>query len=234
MAGRLKVAMITGTMVLATMGVGEAWAAERSWMVGGFETISVAGPYEVAVAVGPGQSVRAQGAQRDLDQLDVRVSNRGLIVEPKEKRWDFSDNEPVRIRVTVPSLRAVSLAGSGNMTIDKVRTTNFSGSTAGSGNLRIDSLDAETAKLSVAGSGDVAVAGRCRTATLSIAGSGDMQVGSLKCQTLTGTIAGSGTINANASRTAKLSVIGSGDVIVAGGAKCSVTKMGSGSVHCGS
>ena len=40
-------------------------------------------------------------------------------------------------------------------------------------------------------------------------------------------------VAANASESADVSIMGSGDVNVTGGAKCSVSKAGSGNVHCG-
>jgi len=39
-------------------------------------------------------------------------------------------------------------------------------------------------------------------------------------------------VHANAKRSADVSIMGSGDVEIAGGAKCNVSKMGSGDVRC--
>ena len=48
-----------------------------------------------------------------------------------------------------------------------------------------------------------------------------------------GTIRGLGARVVRASDTAALSMVGSGDVTVSGGARCTTSKMGSGSVRCG-
>ncbi len=218
---------------LAALAAASAWAAERKFTVSNFDEIEVAGPFDVVVNVGKSVSVRAVGAQRDLDRLKVEVSGGELHIGTRERGWfDWSKTEPVKLWVTVPSLKAASLAGSGDMQIDRVKADNFTGSIAGSGDLSIASLNATTAKFSIAGSGDLTASGSCRTASASIAGSGDVNIGGLRCQSLTGSIAGSGNINANATQTAKISLMGSGDVVVSGGAKCDVSKMGSGSVRC--
>ena len=47
-------------------------------------------------------------------------------------------------------------------------------------------------------------------------------------------IAGSGNVETKAMETRRhVDIMGSGDVVVTGGAKCSVNKMGSGDVRCG-
>jgi hypothetical protein len=211
----------------------QALAAERKFPVTGFNEIEVAGPFDVVVNVGKSQSVRAVGDADDLDRLKVEVSGNELRIGSKERRWmDWSDRDPIKFYVTVPSLNAVSLAGSGDIQVDRVKADAFVGSIAGSGDLTIASLTATNARLSIAGSGDLTASGSCRTAEVSIAGSGDVDISGLRCQSLSARVAGSGDITANATQNAKLSVMGSGAITVSGGAKCDISKMGSGSARC--
>ncbi len=227
-----KFAMLAAGAVAAFAST-QAWAAERKFTVTGFNEIEVSGPFDVVVSVGKGQSVRAVGTAKDLDRLKVEVSGNELRIGSKERGWmDWSDSDPVKIWVTVPSLKAASLAGSGDMQIDRVKTAAFVGSIAGSGDLTIASLAATNARLSIAGSGDLTASGSCGTAEVSIAGSGDVDISGLRCQTLSARVAGSGDITANATKDAKLSVMGSGAITVSGGAKCDISKMGSGSARC--
>jgi len=229
-----KVAMMAAAAA-AMVGATQAQAAERNFTVTGFDEIEVAGPFDVVVNVGKGPSVRAVGEADDLDRLKIEVEGRELGIGTKERRWnDWSRTQPIRIFVTVPALKGVSLAGSGDVQVDRVRGEEFAGAIAGSGNLTIAALNTTAAKFSIAGSGDLVASGSCRTASASIAGSGDVNLSGLRCQSLTAKVAGSGNIDANATQTAKVSIMGSGDVTVAGGAKCDVSKMGSGSVRCGS
>lgn len=227
-----RMAMVTAAAVTAFAST-QAWAAERRFTVTGFDEIEVAGPFDVVVNVGKGQSVRAVGEAKDLDRLKVEVSGNELRIGTKERRWmDWSDSDPIKIYVTVPALKAASLAGSGDMQVDRVKADAFVASIAGSGDLAIASLTANNARFSIAGSGDLTAAGSCRTAEVSIAGSGDVNISALRCQTLSARVAGSGDITANATKDAKLTVMGSGAITVAGGAKCDVSKMGSGSARC--
>lgn len=212
-----------------------AVAAERDFRVGSFHGLGVVGPYDVTVTSGRAPGVRAVGEQADLDNLKVEVKAGRLEIGPRERNsWKvFRNSKPVRISVSVASLDSVGLAGSGDITVDRVRGNKVDLSIAGSGNLSVGSVDTRSASLSIAGSGDLSASGRCTSADLSIAGSGDIRAGGLTCQTASASIAGSGDIAINASRTAKISLMGSGDVTVTGGARCSTSKMGSGDVRCG-
>lgn len=227
-----KLAMVAAAAVTVFAST-QTLAAERKFTVTGFNEIEVAGPFDVVVNVGKAQSVRAVGDSGDLDRLKVEVAGNELRIGTKERRWmDWSDSDPITIYVTVPALNAVSLAGSGDVQVDRVKADAFVGSIAGSGDLTIASLAAGNARLSIAGSGDLTASGSCRTAEVSIAGSGDVNIGRLRCQSLSARVAGSGDIIANATQNAKLTVMGSGAITVSGGAKCDVSKMGSGSARC--
>jgi hypothetical protein len=228
------IAILAAAVGAATGVASPVSAAERNFAVGGFDEIEVAGPFDVVINVGKARSVRAAGDADDLDRLKVEVRGNELHIGSKERRWtDWSRSQPIKIWVTVPTLKSASVAGSGDMQIDRVKGDSFNASIAGSGDLTIAALSATNAKFSVAGSGDLTASGSCRAADVSIAGSGDVNIGGLRCQSLKASIAGSGGINANATQAAKLSIMGSGDITVSGGAKCDVSKMGSGSVRCG-
>jgi hypothetical protein len=210
---------------------------DRDFQVGQFDKISLAGAYDATVRTGSAPSVHAQGGQNLLDRLVVEVDNGELKIHPKEHLgfhfggWGKSGH--VQLTITVPQLRGATLAGSGGINIDKVQGDQFEGTVAGSGGLSIGGLNVQSVKLSIAGSGDAkAGAGSAKTAEYEIAGSGGVDAGAVQAQQVKVSIAGSGSVRAHASGTADVSIMGSGDVDVAGGAKCNVTKAGSGSVRC--
>jgi Putative auto-transporter adhesin, head GIN domain len=209
----------------------------RSFQVGNFQQIEVAGPYEVEVRTGANPAVSAQGSQKLLDQTVVEVEGGKLLIHPQEQhhffQWGFGSHGKARFTVTVPQLSGATIAGSGDIRVDRVNGANFEGAVAGSGGLDIGALDVQSLKLSIAGSGGVkARSGRAQSARYEIAGSGDLDARGIATQQVKVSIAGSGGVQAHASGTADVSIMGSGDVEVAGGAKCSVSKAGSGNVRC--
>jgi len=205
----------------------------RSYQVGAFDRISVAGPYDVNVVTGGQVGVSAKGGENLLAETDVVVENGTLKIEPKKHhgiRWNWNNGKAV-FTVNAAALHGASIAGSGGINVDKV-AGDFTGEVAGSGDLRVAQVAGGKVKLDVAGSGGVQAAGKADDVTISIAGSGDIKAGSLASRTASISIAGSGNVQANASDTASVSIMGSGDVDISGGAKCTVSKAGSGDVRC--
>jgi len=209
---------------------------ERNFAVGAFDSIEMAGAYDVTVRTGAAPSVHAKGGEKMLERLVVEVEGNRLKIHPRERRgfnWGSGRSSKVELTITVPSLRSAELAGAGGIRIDRVTGDSFNGGIAGSGDLRIDSVEVGSLKFGIAGSGGAtAGAGRAKTVEFEIAGSGDIDARGVAAETANVSIAGSGNVAANAARDAKVSIMGSGDVEITGGAKCTIQKGGSGNVRC--
>jgi hypothetical protein len=209
----------------------------RAYQVGNFTAIDAAGPFNVTVRTGVNPGVQARGNQRLIESLVVEVKGDKLVIHPEEHHgwfghWGFSNHGNADIAVTVPQLRAATLAGAGGINIDKVQGDSFEGQIAGSGDLTIASLDVGRFKVGIAGAGSVNGSGKAQSADYDIAGSGDVNADGIVVEDLKIGIAGSGNVRAHATRAANVDIMGSGDVEVKGGAKCSISKMGSGDVRC--
>lgn len=206
----------------------------RTYQVGAFDKIAVAGPYEVSVVTGGQPGVSAKGGQNLLEETEVVVEDGTLKIKPKKRkgvRFNWRNGKAV-FTVNAAAIHGAAIAGSGGIHVDKV-AGDFEGDVAGSGDLRIGAVAGGKVKLAIAGSGDVEVSGKADSVELSIAGSGDIRTAGLATRTAEISIAGSGNVEANASESADVSIMGSGDVRVQGGAKCTVSKAGSGNVVCG-
>jgi hypothetical protein len=207
----------------------------RNYQVGNFQEIEVAGPYDVQVRTGGNPGVSATGSQKLLERTVVEVRGDKLVIRPEQKGWfhSWSVSGKANFTVTVPHLRGATIAGSGDIAVDRVQGDSFQGTVAGSGGLDVGQVEVQTLKLEIAGSGGAkAGAGRAQNASFDIAGSGDIDARGIQAKAADASIAGSGNIAAHATGTAKVSIMGSGDVEITGGAKCSVTKAGSGEVRC--
>lgn len=208
----------------------------RNYQVGNFQKVEVAGPYDVEVRTGANPSVSAQGSQKLLERTIVEVRGDKLVIRPQQRNnWfgGWSTRGKANFTVTVPQLNGATIAGSGDIKVDRVQGERFDGTVAGSGGLHVNAIDVQALKLSIAGSGGVKAGnGKAQTADYDIAGSGSVDAGAVEAQQAKVSIAGSGSVSANAKTTADVSIMGSGDVEVTGGAKCNVSKAGSGNVRC--
>jgi hypothetical protein len=210
---------------------------QKSYQVGNFTQVEVAGPFDVTIHTGAAPSVSAHGNQKLIDRLVVEVKGDKLVVHTESNRgwfnWGWGNSGKADIAITVPAISGATLAGSGGIAIDHVKGDNFEGTVAGSGDLNIDTVEVQSLKLAIAGSGDVrAKAGQAGSVAYKIAGSGGIDARNVKAQTAEVSIAGSGSINGQATSAADVKIMGSGDVTLTGGAKCNVTKHGSGDVNC--
>lgn len=211
-------------------------AVERSYRVGAFHKVAAAGANLVIVRVGGPASVRATGPAETLDKMEVVVDREGLQIRPRKqftRNFDWRGLKPATYTVTLPRLTDASLAGSGDMRIDRAEGDRFTASVAGSGNLDVAALRVARTNLSMAGSGNLTARGSAARADLSVAGSGIVKARGLTSRTAAVSIAGSGKAELTAREAAQVSIVGSGDAEIAGGARCSVSRIGSGHAHCG-
>lgn len=226
----------------------------RSVAVGAFDKVELKGPDRVIVRVGGSPGVRVTGDRAVLDTLTVKVAGGKLVIERKGSGWNVSGaRDLATVNVTVPSLKAASVGGSGEMSIDRVEGADFAAAVGGSGDLTIGQarakklgaavggsgnlsfarLEAESVEMAIGGSGEIGAAGRTGTVEASIAGSGDVRAKDLVARRAEVSIAGSGNVDIHATESAAIAIMGSGDVAVHGGGKCKTSKMGSGEVRCG-
>jgi hypothetical protein len=214
---------------------GAGGTGRRDFQVASFDRVSLAGSHNVIVTVGGQPSVRAEGDAKQLERLDIRVEDGELkIGTRKTSGISFRrESKSVTIHVTVPSLSAASLAGSGDLRIDKVEGDRFAAAIAGSGDIEIGAMRVAAADFKIGGSGGIRATGAAQNSNISVAGSGSLELGALETRRTKVSLAGSGDVHARATEAADVSIMGSGDVTMAGPAKCNVSKMGSGDVHCG-
>jgi hypothetical protein len=237
-----RIAILSVTTALALAGCHAGGKTEsrdagpetsRTYQVGQFDRIAVAGPYDVAVTTGGDTQVAGSGGANLLEETEVLVEDGELVIRPKKHKgmrfhWN---NGKARFAVNVAALRGASIAGSGDVSVDKV-DGDFEGEVAGSGSIGVAAFNGGKTKVGIAGSGEFTGSGAVDALDVSIAGSGDVNLAGLTAKTADVSIAGSGNVRANATETAEVSIMGSGDVELGGGAKCNVKKAGSGNVRC--
>ena len=159
----------------------------RSYQVGGFNQIEVAGPYDVEVRTGSSPGVSARGSEKLLERTVVEVKGDKLTIRPEQHNsWfqiGWTSNGKANFTVTVPQLRGATIAGSGGIKVDHVAGDQFEGTVAGSGDINVGTIDVQSLKLAIAGSGGVkAGTGKTQTASYDIAGSGDVDAGAVAAQ----------------------------------------------------
>jgi hypothetical protein len=209
-------------------GNGEPVTVRRE--VPAFERVDLRGPIDARIRIGPARAVSLTIDSNLEAHVRTRVEDGTLRVDTDEP---IAPRKTARLEVTVPSLRAVSARGSGDVAIE--------GGEGGEGDLRLEvrgsgdlSWRGKVGALAVAlqGSGGATLEGETRSLTASLAGSGDLRGSGLTVRDATVSAQGSGDVEITlAGGTLTASTAGSGDVVWSGeGTVSAASSSGSGRI----
>lgn len=199
-----------------------------------FAEVTSVGSHDVIITQGEAFSVRAEGPSNRIDDLEAVVEDGRLVIQPREggPKIRLTGHDDVTFHVTMPQVTQITLAGSGDVTVDRVQGASFAALVEGSGQIEINDAAVGQADLRVTGSGDLVVSGTASETRITVEGSGEVDADGLSTTTGTITITGSGEAALDVSDQAEVVITGSGDVDITGAAQCLVTTQGSGDVRC--
>jgi hypothetical protein len=205
-----------------------AWRA-----TGAFNSLAAVGPDSVIVESGGSAQIRADGDPRVLERLRFIVKDGRLVIGRRSGDESRERIAPAVIHVSASAIHAATAAGSGRVSIDRLRGDDVSAMVAGSGTLDVHAVEARQLSAHVAGSGGLVLAGRGDTASVVLAGSGRIDGRSFTAGSARAVVTGSGEAAFRSPGQVEVTITGSGSVAVAGGATCTLRKIGSGTLRCG-
>ncbi|KAA9331411.1 DUF2807 domain-containing protein [Hymenobacter busanensis] len=200
--------------------------------VAAFTHLSLSTSAEVEVRQGASQKVEVQATPADLAELETVVKDGRLTIRAKDHtgmNWR-SFKGPVKVFVTMPTISALSVAGSGRMTaLDVVKNDKLKLSVSGSGRLQVP-VQAQQLTSSISGSGSMKLSGSAPAFEVHVSGSGSIQAAELRAEAVAVHISGSGNCQVQASQTLDAHIAGSGNVRYAGSPRITQHISGSGRV----
>ena len=215
---------------------GSGVVKEEARTVANFSRLVLALPATVTLTQGATESLSISADENLLPLLRTRVDGDELIIDA-EKTHGFSTKREIRIKLTVKSLNAIAIKGSGDVIGDQLKSDKFDIAIAGSGDVKFKSIRADQFKIGINGSGDVSVdALEGKSVDAAIRGSGDIKLASVQANTVNISVHGSGDVYAagNADRV-DVEINGSGDVrtrkLVAREAGVRIVASGDAEVH---
>ena len=189
---------------------GSGVAATQMRDVAPFESVELAESNNVVIRAGEKQAVLVRADDNLVDSVTTEVHNGKLVIG--NKAGNFTTKTPMRVVVTVPSLTALTLAGSGNIVVRGINTHDLAVTLSGSGKL---TGSGTTTKLN---------------ASISSSGSGSVLFERLVADDVHAVLSGSGSIVVTATKSLDAAVPGLGSIVYAGNPPSvtkSVTGMGS-------
>ena len=204
--------------------------ADETRNVSGFHAIANSGHIVVEVRLGSSESVRLEGDDAAIRQIETVVEGGALNIRFKRQSQRTNWGK-VTAYVTAKQLDALTQSGSGSISVlDPIAGKDLSVSLSGSGKVSFESAT-EVFNASVSGSGRVLASGRATQCNVSISGSGRFDGGDLKTQDASLKVSGSGNMSIHADRQLDASISGSGNITYSGDARTNVRTSGSGKVR---
>jgi len=195
-----------------------------------FDEVSFSVSGEIYITIGNEFKVVLEGDKDYVKEIETEVRGNNLEIKRKD-HWVNFDNEKIKAYVTLPAIKALSIAGSAKGFFnDPLKSDKFDLSIAGSGKVYIKDVQIDYFESSVAGSGTVEISGKgnIKDAEISISGSGTYLANDVIIETMEISIAGSGKCECNVTGIIKGSIAGSGRIIYSGNPKIDASVFGSG------
>lgn len=157
--------------------------------IGQFDRIRANGSFDVFVTIGNEQKITVSFDDNLIDLIETDVKGRTLRLDSE---GSYSSRKSCRVDITVPSLEAILVSGSGDFVVE--------------------GLDGGEFEYEVGGSSDATLSGTVDEIHIEISGSGDVDARNLKAKRAYVEIAGSGDVDVWADELFEGNIYGSGDI----------------------
>ena len=201
---RLLLALAAASLLLAACGLfqgeanrvitGSGRVTSEARPVGDIHSVVLAGLGDVILQEGatPALTIEAEDNLLPLITSDVRNGTLRLGFDRAAWQDTIRPTQPIRFLLTLPTLTAFDLAGSGSLQAATVRTDQLTLRLTGDGDLTIDQLEAVSLDVRLDGAGDITLAGTVTAQTVALSGTGQYQAGDLESATTQITLSGAG------------------------------------------
>ena len=210
-------------------GSGEIVTETRS--VSDFKSIDLLTSADVEIVKGDSFKVEVSDYENIVQHLSLKVVAHNLVVSVSPITTVLI-NSKAKVMITMPdSLSSVSIAGSGDVTLNSAFKDLELFIITGSGNINA-AKDIAIKKMtaSILGSGSITAKGNVETLKTLISGSGNINFSNLVSKTADCTTTGSGNTYVNATNTLKANITGSGNIEYSGSPAVTSNISGSGVV----
>jgi hypothetical protein len=194
-----------GSAVLGLQGSGVA--ATQARVLPTFSRLDLTGSNKVTVQVGGRQSVVVHADTNLVRRVTTRVVAGTLVIGTSGA---FTARSPMSVEVSLPALAAVTLSGSGEITVNGIAQSRL--------------------VVTLSGSGALYASGSARQLDVTLSGSGLAQLDSLVASDVRAVVVGSGLIRVTATGRLNAAVPGTGAIIYSGNPVVTSSITGTGAV----
>jgi hypothetical protein len=173
---------------------GSGIAASQVREVPPFSSVELAGGNNVVIRAGEQQSVVVKADDNLLNRVTTHVKSGALVIG--NTPGSLTARSPMSVEVSVPSLNALVLTGSGNIMVNGIKT--------------------ESLTVTLSGSGNLFGSGAASSLDITISGVGNARFTQLVANNVDAVLSGSGAIFVTATKSLDASIPGSGTITYTG------------------
>lgn len=207
----LLAALATGCDLVGVRGSGDVLTESRE--VSGFNEIMFKGSGRATIEVTGEESLTIEAEDNLLPLLTSEVEDGVLELSAAEA---ISPTRDIVYTITVSSLEAITVQGSGTVTAPDIEAETFELVVSGSGEISLHGLTSDQLWVRITGSGDGEVSGSTNHLMLDVRGSGDYLGEEMIATTADVDVSGSGNATLNVTDHLEAVVSGSGSIIYHG------------------
>jgi hypothetical protein len=188
------------------------WAqtTSRTFDLRGFKALEMGSAFKIEVQKGAFFSIVATGRQKDLEEIEARVSAGVLKVRYKDSWSGWKNRETVNFVIVMPSLQALYLSGAcqavvkGFEKLEDPFRINLSGAT----NLELTSGTSESISLEASGASKLFLTGKTGRFTIDVSGATNLDASKLEADEVTIDASGASKISVFANKSLKVEASG--------------------------
>ena len=200
----------------------------KSFDFKGFDEVSLAYESNLDIEFSNKFSIEISASPEELEKVKVSLKGEKLEIY-KKKKWDSFKSEPIHVRIRLPFLKELELAGANTLNIHSMKQEKFKLELAGSTEVNIEAVLKEC-KMELAGSSEIIISGKSKKFKVSAVGINEIHALGLKVEELDLDIAGYSKVKVNVSKKIDADIAGGGKVRYVGNPELNVNKVGFGSV----
>ena len=213
----LTLALVVSGWVCASNArvVGSGHLATETRSVSGFHAVDLQNSGDVIIVQGDTEGLTVEAEDNILPLITTEVDAKGVLHLAFKPHESIETHKKITFKLSAKLINSLTIEGSGDVRADSLSVQGdgkFAVSVPGSGNVSVGKLTAGSVQASLEGSGDIKLAGDADSQTVSIDGSGKYETADLHTRAAQVSINGSGDAKVSASAELKIEINGSGDV----------------------
>lgn len=209
---------------------GSGAKVEKQRALAAFTKLRIDGPFDVRLTQGSSDQATVQ-ADDNIEPLVETVVEGDTLVVRMKRDAGFTTRLAPAVRVSARTLQAITIHGSGDLSMDSFKGDTLGLTIIGSGDAHFGLVEVKDLTVNISGSGDVRLAGRAEQQSWIISGSGDIDARALSGRSAKVNLSGSGDVSLGVTEQLDAQLSGSGDLSYAGRPQLRQSVTGSGEIH---